>query len=97
MRSGKKLALSIEERIQIFIRSSPTSIASLFIDPCIPKHWKSFSIKRVFRGKTYRIEVLNPKGVNKGVVRVEVNGEVVKGSLVTHQKSSNIDVKVLLG
>ncbi|OGY32642.1 MAG: hypothetical protein A3A61_04085 [Candidatus Woykebacteria bacterium RIFCSPLOWO2_01_FULL_43_14] len=69
----------------------------LFIDPCIPKHWKSFSIKRVFRGKTYHIEVLNPKGVNKGVVRVEVNGEVVKGSLVTHQKSSNIDVKVLLG
>ncbi|MDI6784338.1 MAG: hypothetical protein QME64_09630, partial [bacterium] len=39
----------------------------LLIDPCIPKHWKEYTITRKFRGATYNITVKNPKGVNRGV------------------------------
>ncbi|HLP24053.1 MAG TPA: glycosyl hydrolase family 65 protein, partial [Acidobacteriota bacterium] len=41
-------------------------IDGLRIDPCIPKTWPGFTVKRVFRGKTVHIEVKNPAGVNRG-------------------------------
>jgi cellobiose phosphorylase len=46
----------------------------LIVDPCIPSTWKRFTAKRVFRGATYQIEVLNPQGVNKGVTKIIVDG-----------------------
>ena len=46
----------------------------LRIDPCIPPEWKGFTVTRVFRGRTYRIEVTNPRGVSRGVRRLTVNG-----------------------
>ena len=46
----------------------------LHIDPCIPKTWAGYEM--VFRpGRSeYRIVVENPTGVNRGVVRLEVDG-----------------------
>jgi len=38
----------------------------LRIDPCIPEHWKNFTVKRRFRGKHFNIEVVNTKAVQKG-------------------------------
>jgi N,N'-diacetylchitobiose phosphorylase len=46
----------------------------LRIDPCIPADWKGFTVTRLFRGKTVRIEVRNPGGVEKGVKRLVLNG-----------------------
>ena len=50
----------------------------LTVDPCIPADWKEFSVDRVFRGAEYRIHVTNPKGVEKGVAEIKLNGEAVK-------------------
>ena len=52
----------------------------LIIDPCIPKTWKGFKVKRVWRGTTYRISVTNPKKINKGVFNLTVDGKAVKGN-----------------
>ena len=35
-------------------------IDGLRIDPCIPKAWPGFKMRRHFRGKNLRIEVRNP-------------------------------------
>jgi cellobiose phosphorylase len=49
----------------------------LLIDPCIPHRWKRFSVRRVFRGAEYLIEVRNPRGVQCGVTELLVDGEPV--------------------
>lgn len=54
----------------------------LVIDPCIPKRWKSFRVKRVFRGATYDIDVRNPKGASKGVKSLTVDGLKLEGNVV---------------
>ncbi|HWA72608.1 MAG TPA: glycosyl hydrolase family 65 protein [Polyangiaceae bacterium] len=54
----------------------------LRIDPCIPKGWPGFEMKRVFRGKTLHISVKNPNGKSRGVKELKVNGRVVSGNLV---------------
>jgi len=53
----------------------------LVIDPCIPKKWKSFRVKRVFRSATYEINVKNPGGVNKGVRSLRVDGMKIEGNV----------------
>ncbi len=49
----------------------------LTVDPCIPAEWDGFSVRRRWRGALYRIEVLNPEHVEKGVVRLEADGQPV--------------------
>jgi len=46
----------------------------LEVDPCIPSDWKGFKITRIYRGEKFDIEVRNPRGVMKGVRRVEIDG-----------------------
>jgi len=55
---------------------------SLEIDPCIPPDWDGFEVTRVFRGATYEIAVKNPKRVSKGVARVSVDGDAIRGNAV---------------
>jgi len=70
----------------------------LRVDPCIPSHWREFSAVREFRGVTYKITVRNPKGVNKGVEAMSVNGKLVTGSLIPAETGSGeMDVEVVLG
>jgi cellobiose phosphorylase len=67
----------------------------LIIDPCIPKKWKGFSVKRVWRGITYNITVKNPDGVNKGVKKMTADGKEVKGNkapIFKDKKEHNIEV-----
>lgn len=47
---------------------------SLTVDPCIPADWEGFTAVRKWRGAVYHIEVINPSHVEKGVVRIEVDG-----------------------
>lgn len=54
----------------------------LVIDPCIPKHWHGFTAVVRVDGSTYRIRVDNPRGVNRGVARVTLDGEPVPGTAV---------------
>jgi len=46
----------------------------LVIEPCIPKAWKGYRMEYRFGGATYRITVENPRGVNRGVARVSLDG-----------------------
>ncbi len=54
----------------------------LLIDPCIPRHWRSYRVVRKYRGKTYHIEVQNPNGLNKGVKQLEIEGIMINGNLI---------------
>lgn len=70
----------------------------LRIDPCIPKKWKKCFIKRPFRGDIYEIEILNPKGVERGVSELFVDGQKIEGTLVTPFGDNKIHkVKVIMG
>ncbi len=39
-------------------------------------------MERRFRGKTVRIEVQNPKGLNRGIASLTINGKALAGDLV---------------
>ncbi len=67
----------------------------LTVDPCIPKKWKGFKVTRMFRGVNYNITVTNPKGVNKGVIKMIVDGKEIKGNkapLFSDKKAHKIEV-----
>ncbi len=49
----------------------------LLIDPCIPKAWGRFRVRRLYRGAAYEIEVTNPDRVSKGVRSVTVDGRPI--------------------
>jgi cyclic beta-1,2-glucan synthetase len=47
----------------------------LYVAPCIPPGWSGFSVRYRYRATDYEINVENPRGVARGVVRVELDGE----------------------
>jgi cellobiose phosphorylase len=51
------------------------SVDGLIVNPCIPRSWKTFTVRRQFRGATYRIEVNNPHGVEHGVSAYAIDGK----------------------
>jgi cellobiose phosphorylase len=84
--------------ISQYILGVRTDFNGLIIDPCIPKKWKGFKVKRVFRGATYNITVKNPDGVNKGVIKVTADGKTIKGNLVPIFKDSKEHmIEVIMG
>jgi cyclic beta-1,2-glucan synthetase len=46
----------------------------LLIDPCIPGGWRRFEIIFKYHSARYEIAVENPRGVSRGVTRVELDG-----------------------
>lgn len=70
----------------------------LKIDPCIPKDWKKYTIRRKFRGATYEIEVTNPQGLNRGVKSIRVDGKLLDQPIIPPHKDGQVhQVKVVLG
>jgi cyclic beta-1,2-glucan synthetase len=47
---------------------------ALHIDPCIPKAWAGYEMTYRAGRSEYRIVVENPKGVNRGVTHIDVDG-----------------------
>ncbi|MGD0339153.1 MAG: glycosyl transferase [Bacteroidota bacterium] len=54
----------------------------LIVDPCVPSSWKKFSVIRKFRNSVYTITVNNPKGVNKGVKNLLLDGKLISGNKI---------------
>lgn len=54
----------------------------LILDPCIPSEWDGFKVSRWFRGAKYEIEVRNPEHIERGVARIEVDGNPISGQLL---------------
>ena len=67
----------------------------LRIDPCIPKTWPGFTMRRYFRGQHVSIEVRNPAGVSHGVKTITVDGEHVEGCIVPATKLRN-DARIVV-
>jgi len=56
----------------------------LVIDPCLAATWKRARITRRFRGDTYDVHIRNPKGLQRGVERLTVDGAPIKGATLKH-------------
>jgi cyclic beta-1,2-glucan synthetase len=50
---------------------------TLFIDPCIPRAWRRYQMTFRYHSARYEIRVENPRGVSRGVVSTEVDGQVL--------------------
>jgi cellobiose phosphorylase len=73
-------------------------VDGLRIDPCIPKRWKGFTVRRWFRGKQVDIRVENPDGVEKGVRSLTLNGEALDGNFIpVPALQERNEVKVRMG
>ena len=82
--------------ISQFILGVKPDYDALVVDPCVPKGWKGHTVTRRFRGATYEIEVKNPKGVEKGVAKVVVDGREVFGNRIPLAKGIH-RVEVTMG
>ena len=70
----------------------------LLIDPCIPSEWDGFEVRRKFRGAMYVISVKNPYHVNRGGVRILLNGKTIENNILPLQpEGSECLVEVILG
>jgi cyclic beta-1,2-glucan synthetase len=49
--------------------------ATLLIDPCIPRSWPGFQVALKYHATRYEIEVENPRGVNRGLAGLLLDGE----------------------
>ncbi|RMH57052.1 MAG: glycosyl transferase [Candidatus Hydrogenedentota bacterium] len=58
------------------------SFDGLVVDPCVPAHWKRFTVERFFRNGRYKITVLNPDGLEKGRIELKVDGHPVPGNTI---------------
>jgi cellobiose phosphorylase len=71
------------------------SSEGLMIGPCIPREWKSFSLKRTFRGTVYNIKVNNCGETGK-VAEIKINGIVTNKNILNISSKSPVDVEVFL-
>jgi N,N'-diacetylchitobiose phosphorylase len=69
----------------------------LVIDPCIPSTWRGFEVVRKWRGATYKIIVKNPRGVQKGVTEVTLNGKLTSGPIPPQKPHLTYEVVVTMG
>jgi N,N'-diacetylchitobiose phosphorylase len=69
----------------------------LVVNPCIPSDWPGFEVARQWRGATYKITVKNPKGIQKGVRSVELNGQAISGPIPPQPVGSVNEVVVEMG
>jgi cellobiose phosphorylase len=58
----------------MFILGIRPTYRGLLVDPCIPPTWNGFSVKRLYRGSWYEIEVRNPDHISKGIKSINIDG-----------------------
>ncbi len=66
---------------QAILGVQPT-LDGLSVNPCVPSGWKELRISRKFRGADYDIRIHNPRGVQKGVASVTVDGSPISGNVL---------------
>ncbi|MGE5681208.1 MAG: GH36-type glycosyl hydrolase domain-containing protein [Bacillota bacterium] len=69
----------------------------LEIDPCIPKDWDSFEVRRKWRGAQYNIKVKNPNGVEKGIKCISLNGVPVGTVIPIQPEGTENEIEVIMG
>ncbi len=74
------------------------SFNGLEINPCIPREWDGFKVRRIFRGTAYDIDVQNPEHVSRGVRTIELDGKSIESYVLPHDaEARSHEVKVVLG
>ncbi len=69
----------------------------MIIDPCIPKEWPEFEVQRQWRGAIYKIKVINPNGVEKGIQSILLNGQPVNETIPPQAPGSINEIEVIMG
>ncbi|QXM05338.1 GH36-type glycosyl hydrolase domain-containing protein [Crassaminicella indica] len=70
----------------------------LYINPCIPKEWKEYTIKYKYKATDYHIIVKNPKGVNMHIDKIIIDGAINKEKNIPLVDDKAIHkVEVILG
>ena len=70
----------------------------LRIDPCIPKKWPGFKVRRAFRGSVYEIEVKNPHHVSQGIKKILVDHGPIEGDIIPAFSDGKVHkIKVVMG
>jgi len=67
------------------------TFGGLIIDPCVPANWDKFEVIRKFRGANYKITVINPNGVEKGVKQITLNGQKLESNFIPAQPEGTIN------
>lgn len=49
------------------------------IDPCVPRAWRSYSMRYQHQATCYQITVENPAGVTHGAAKIEPDGKLQPG------------------
>lgn len=82
---------------QYILGVQPT-LDGLRIDPCIPRSMDGFTLRRVWRGAVYNIQVENPCHVQKGVAAVTVDGRPLAGQVLPAAPAgATVQVTVRMG
>jgi cyclic beta-1,2-glucan synthetase len=74
--------------------------AVLLLDPCVPRSWPGFEITFGHGSARYEITVENPRGVNRGVTHLELDGEALPSDparIALSTESATHRVRVVLG
>ncbi len=70
----------------------------LQVNPCIPDGFGDFSLQREYRGCMYHIRVKNPNNVQKGVVKMMVDGAEVSGNIIPYNATQkSVQVEITMG
>ncbi len=69
----------------------------LKLSPSVPKEWKSFTIKKNFRGKKLNITVENPEGKESGFTKLYVNGKEFSENYISEKMlSEENEIKLVM-
>ena len=68
----------------------------LVVDPCIPKAWPEYEMTLRRANGIWHIRVENPRGTNRGVARITLDGRAVEGGEVPLSGTGEHDVVVTL-
>lgn len=70
----------------------------LSIDPCIPRDWDGFTVRRKFRNAIYYITVQNPEHISKGIKEIFINDKKLSGNtLPVFGDGKTHNVTVIMG
>ncbi len=68
----------------------------LTIKPCIPKEWRTYSVRYKWKNTLYNIIVENPNGKNTGISKITVNDVEVKDVVRLEENSGVVNVVVVM-
>ena len=72
------------------------TLDGLVVDPCIPRDWDGFEVRREWRGAVYLIEVRNPDHVSRGVASLTIDGVEADPALPIPSRPAGSEVRVVV-